>query len=166
MGLAVARALAERGGWNIHILDLNAQSGEIAKTLPHTTFHEADVTNYSTLALTFQAIFNSSGKCLDFVFANAGVVERVDFYAQQPEVHEPPPPPALSSIDVNLKGVVFTSHLALHYFRRSPHKGDGANLVMTASCGSLYPSYYSPVYTASKRRLHPLWLSRSGLMID
>lgn len=153
MGLAVAKALTERGGWILHILDVNVKSGEeVVKALPFTTFHKVDVSDYRALASKFQAVFDSSGKCLDFVFANAGVIERADFYAQRPELDEPPPEPNLLSVDVNLRGVMLTSYLALHYFRRSPHKGNGANLVMTASCGSLYPSYYSPVYCASKRK--------------
>lgn len=27
MGLAVAKALAERGGWNVHLLDVNEERG-------------------------------------------------------------------------------------------------------------------------------------------
>ncbi|KAL9079603.1 MAG: hypothetical protein Q9157_001540 [Trypethelium eluteriae] len=151
MGLAVARALADRGGWILHIIDINAKIGEkVATTLSNSTFHAANVYNYGALASAFQTIFNSSGRCLDFVFANAGVIEQADFYAQHPEIDEPPPDPDLLSIDVDLKGVILTSYLALHYFRKSPHKGEGANLIMTASCGSFYPADFSPMYTAAK----------------
>ncbi|KAL9090318.1 MAG: hypothetical protein Q9165_005351, partial [Trypethelium subeluteriae] len=151
MGLAVARALADRGGWILHIIDINAKNGEaVETTLSNTTFHTADVCNYSTLASTFQTIFSSSGRCIDFIFANAGVIEKADFYAQHSETDESPPNPDLLSIDVDLKGVILTSYLALHYFRKSPHQGKGANLIMTASCGSFYPADFSPMYTAAK----------------
>ncbi|KAI9692006.1 MAG: hypothetical protein M1820_009624 [Bogoriella megaspora] len=151
MGLAVAKALSERGGWTLHILDMNAHSGEeVARTLPNTTYHKVDVTSYSQLGPTFNAAFTASGNRLDFVYANAGIIERKDFYARHAESIEPPPEPDLLSIDINLKGVVLTSYLALHYFRQSPHKGQGASLVMTGSCSSFYPSDYSPIYTSAK----------------
>ena len=151
MGLAVASALAERGGWALHILDLNAKNGEeIAKRLPNTTFHKADVTSYTQLGAAFKAAFTSSGNCLDFVFANAGVVEFRDFYMKHSSGAEPPPEWSMHSLDVDLKGVIYTSYLAQHYFRQSQHKGRGASLVITGSCCSLYPSCYSPMYTAAK----------------
>jgi hypothetical protein len=155
MGLAVAAALSQRGDWNVHILDLNVKSGEaVAAKLANTTFHKADVVDYDGLAATFKTVFISSGKRLDFVFGNAGVIEKRNFYAKHNTGDEPPPTPDLLSVDVDLKGVINTSYLALHYFRQSPHKGQDASLVLTASCGSFYPSDYSPVYTAAKRKPH------------
>ena len=154
IGLAVVEALVARGGWILHILGIEAERGEeVAKSLPNTIFHLTNVVKYSQLASTFQRIFESSGKRLDFVFANAGIIERTNFYANQPETDERLPEPSLLSVDVDLKGVILTSYLALHYFRRSPHKGNGANLIATASCASFYPAYASPMYTAAKRKL-------------
>ena len=55
MGLAVAKALAARGGWNIHLLDLNAERvKEAAKEVTGSTFHQTNVTDYDSLAETFQ----------------------------------------------------------------------------------------------------------------
>lgn len=151
MGLAVATALSDRGGWNIHILDLNEERGRnVESTLTQTTFHKTNVGDYGDLAAKFKSIFVSSGGRLDFVFANAGVIERKNFYTPQSEGIDPPPEFEQLAIDINLRAVISTSYLALHYFRQSPEKGKGANLVMTSSCGGLYPSYYSPIYTASK----------------
>ncbi|KAJ5794566.1 hypothetical protein N7457_001165 [Penicillium paradoxum] len=154
MGLAVAKALSARTNWEIHIFDINEEHGaRTAQDLPRTTFHRADVTKYSDLAAAFQSTFQQHNK-LDFVFANAGVIERTNFYST-PETGTgkdvcPPPEPDLPAIDVDLKGVVFTTYLAQHYFRHSSHKGQGSSLVMTASCGGLYPSFYSPLYSAAK----------------
>lgn len=161
MGLAVANALAAQGTWHLHLLDIDPERGaQAAKDLhPHATFHQTDVSLYRDLATTFQAIFQRHGR-LDFVFANAGVIEKTNFYARLPELSSsssssslegPPEPPDLRILDADLNGVVLTSYLALHYFRRSPGRGQGTSLVMTASCGGLYPSYYSPLYTAAKR---------------
>ncbi|KAJ5958952.1 uncharacterized protein N7479_006102 [Penicillium vulpinum] len=154
MGLAVANTLSLRKDWEIHILDINSERGaHTAKDLPRTTYHHANVTKYSDLAAAFQSMFQQHGK-LDFVFANAGVIERTNFYstlqAENGRDVCPPPEPDLLSIDADLKGVIFTAYLAQHYFRHSPRRGQGSSLVMTASCGGLYPSFYSPLYSAAK----------------
>ena len=56
-------------------------------------------------------------------------------------------------MEICLDAVITTSYLALHYFRLSPKSGEAdvdKVLIMTASCGGLYPSYYSPTYAAAK----------------
>lgn len=146
MGLAVAEALAGRGDWEVHLVDLNQERAEeAAKSMSNAFPHKADVTNYDEMAAVFKKVFETGR--IDFVFANAGIVESQDFYKAQ---SADPPVPDLRSIDVDLKGVVTTAYLAQHYFRQSPHRGKGANLVLTASCGALYPSQFSPMYTAAK----------------
>jgi NAD(P)-dependent dehydrogenase (short-subunit alcohol dehydrogenase family) len=156
MGLAVATALSALPSWEIHILDINSDRGsQAASTLARTSFHYADVTKYNTLSEAFQNAF-SRHKRLDFVFANAGMIERFNFYDPCPgqttdsKSITPPPEPDLLSIDADLKGVILTTYLAQHYFRASPDQGRGASIVLTASCGGLYPSYYSPLYSSAK----------------
>ncbi|KAL3480502.1 hypothetical protein BJX99DRAFT_244250 [Aspergillus californicus] len=155
MGLAVATALSARPDWEVHILDIDSERGlKTAKILAHTTFHYADVTKYETLGKAFQESFQVH-KRLDFVFANAGMIERFNFYDSYPtrideKTVPPPPEPDLLSIDTDLKGVILTTYLAQHYFRASPGHGAGASIVMTASCGGLYPSFYSPLYSSAK----------------
>jgi NAD(P)-dependent dehydrogenase (short-subunit alcohol dehydrogenase family) len=50
--------------------------------------------------------------------------------------------------------VIYTSWLALHYFRKSLAKhgreNNDAVLVMTASCGGLYLAEFCPMYSGSK----------------
>lgn len=153
MGLKVAESLASRTHetWELHILDLNAAAGaKVTSTLKNTHFHQTNVTDYSALVSAFEATFNHAHR-LDFVFANAGIVERDNFY----EVHAldtPPPPPNQLSVDINYKSVVNTSHLALHYFRKSTRENGEHDkvLIMTASCGGLYPSEFCPMYSGAK----------------
>ncbi|KAH7176356.1 3-beta-hydroxysteroid dehydrogenase [Dactylonectria macrodidyma] len=148
MGLAVAQTLAAKG-WTVHILDFNQEAGVAAEqSVAGSKFHQVDVTSWTSLSVAFDAAFAQAGR-LDFVFANAGVVERDNFY-DTPESDGIPPEPSQKTLDVNLNSVINQSYLALHYFRRSPHKGEGASLVMTASVGGLYPSQYCPIYSASK----------------
>ncbi|KAK4505171.1 hypothetical protein PRZ48_003134 [Zasmidium cellare] len=146
IGLEVVKALAGRPDWNVHVLDISDR--EVTSASARITTHKADVTNYEQLANVFHKIFKTSNSRIDFVFANAGIIESQDFYKKQKT--SPPPPPDLRSIDVDLKGLVQTCYLAQHYFRQSTHKGEGASLVLTASCGAIYPSHYSPMYTAAK----------------
>lgn len=148
MGLEVATALARRRGWHIHLFDLNADSGQhAAAQLENATFHQVNVLDYDSLAHTFQSVYDTEGR-LDFVFANAGIVERFNFYEKHPP-GAPPPPPDQKVIDINLKSVVNTVWLAQHYFQQST-VSDDKNLVMTASTGALYPAPAVPSYAAAK----------------
>ncbi|KAL1596478.1 hypothetical protein SLS60_009124 [Paraconiothyrium brasiliense] len=152
MGLAVAEALASRSNedWDLHLVDLNEIAGKtVTSTLKNAYFHKTNVTDYDSLISAFESAFATSGR-IDFVFANAGIVERDNFYEKH-DLSKPPPLPNLLSIEINLKAVVYTCYAALHYFRKSP-KGDGPGpaLVMTASCGGLYPSEFCPMYSAAK----------------
>ena len=54
-------------------------------------------------------------------------------------------------MDICLGSVISTAYLALRYFRLSlQEKGVDKSLIMTASCGGIYPSYYSPTHSAVK----------------
>ncbi|KAJ3535091.1 hypothetical protein NM208_g7277 [Fusarium decemcellulare] len=148
MGLAAAQTLASKS-WIVHILDFNAAAGAAALgILPNAHFHQVDVTSWASLSKAFADVFARDGR-LDFVFANAGIVERDDFY-DTPGEGEEIAEPNQKTVDVNLKAVINQSYLALCYFRRSPHKGRDASLVMTASVGGLYASQFCPIYAASK----------------
>ncbi|KAH7140396.1 3-beta-hydroxysteroid dehydrogenase [Dactylonectria estremocensis] len=148
LGLAVAQAYGAKG-WTVHIVDFNKETGEAAaKAIPNAKFHATDVSSWESVSSAFAAAFKDAGR-LDFVFANAGVVEKNNFY-ETPDSDEVPPQPNVHPMNVNLYGLVNQSYLALHYFRRSPHKGKGAALVITGSSSSLYPMQFGPVYAAAK----------------
>ncbi|KAF2013896.1 NAD(P)-binding protein [Aaosphaeria arxii CBS 175.79] len=149
MGLAVAEALSARDEWDLHIVDLNASAGlKAVSTLKNAHFHQTDVTSYESLTAAFEAAFKASGR-LDFVYANAGIVERDNFYEKH-DLSKPPPEPNQLSVDINYKSVVNTTWLALHYFRKSEKTDYKPLLIMTASCGGLYPSEFCPMYSGSK----------------
>lgn len=84
LGLAVAQALAARGGWQIHLLDVKEDEGrEAAASLqlrPGAAFHRADLTRYDELSAAFAAAYAAGGNRLDFVHANGGVIERSSMY--------------------------------------------------------------------------------------
>jgi len=146
LGLAVAKSLASQG-WQISIADMNTSAGEAAAVSLSATFHKTDVTDYTSLSMTFDSTFKQYGH-IDFVFANAGVIERYSFYAKSSD-QGPPPKPDMLTLEVNLKAVIYTSYLAQHYFRLNPAGSSGV-LISTGSVGSLYTTPFSPVYCAAK----------------
>lgn len=152
MGLAVAQELSSRPheDWHLHLIDLNEAAGKTAvASLKNAHFHKTNVTDWESLIVAFESAFSTSGR-IDFVFANAGIVERDNFYEKH-DLSKPPPQPNQLSIDINFKSVVNTCYAALHYFRKSPRvDGPGPALAMTASCGGLYPSEFCPMYSGAK----------------
>lgn len=153
IGLDLAKALTERGGWKIHVLGRDEDHmAWAAQELPQAIIHQADVGVYKELAAAFQTVFRENGR-IDFVFANAGVIERTNFYANHTEPNNDSPPPELdpTTLEIDLKGVISTAYLTLHYFRLSPHRGRAAKLIINSSCGGFYPAYYAPLYSAAKR---------------
>ena len=150
MGYAVAEALSSQGDWDIHLLDMTTERGNAAAERLNATFHTVDVNNYESLGGVFKTVFKKT-KRLDFVHANAGIVEKGNFYAVHDTGDEPPPPLPSVVIDIDLMSVIHTSYLAQHYFRQSPKDDIGPrSLIVTASCGGLYAIPQSPAYTAAK----------------
>ncbi|KAL4896308.1 NAD(P)-binding protein [Aspergillus ambiguus] len=153
-GLAVGRALAEHPEWKVYLLGTNEQKGqEAVKDIPRAFFCKANVTNYDALASTFHKVFAEQGR-LDFAFANAGKFGMENDFYKQPPAGEMPPKPDLGLIDINVTSVIWTTYLALHYFRQSPKDGTSQrNLIITGSANSLYQSELNPVYAATKHAL-------------
>ena len=110
-------------------------------------FIKADVSDFASLASCFSVIHKEAGH-LDLVFANAGVIQQNspwdDDFTADGELKEP----ALLTLDVTLKGVIFTAKLAISYFRRNSTPG-GA-LVFTASSSSYNERPMLPLYSISK----------------
>ncbi|CAI7587236.1 unnamed protein product [Penicillium viridicatum] len=152
IGLAVAKDLIQTGSWQVNIIGSNQERGQdAAASLPNVTFYQADVRNYQQLAGVFDQIFNTTGQ-IDFVFANAGKAEYTDFFAESET--SIPPEPGSEIVDINLNGALYTSYLAMHYFRRSPESTKGhRNLILTSSIGGLYPCMLTPVYSSTKHAL-------------
>lgn len=150
MGLETVTQLINRGGWRVHLLDISEERGQAAVNAlgSKVVFQKTDVTNYASLASSFERIFNAEGR-LDFVYANAGIKETDNLYAVAKD-SKPPKPLNQLTIDLNLKALVDQSYLASHYFQLSPHKGQGTSLVLTGSAGSVYSLDSAPMYAASK----------------
>jgi 15-hydroxyprostaglandin dehydrogenase (NAD) len=76
-------------------------------------------------------------------------LDRVDFC--QPvdtEDDGTPPQPDTLVIDVDLIGIIWSSYLALNYFRKNA--SGGGKLVMTSSSAGIYAISEIPLYAAAK----------------
>ncbi|KAJ9493859.1 hypothetical protein LTR99_001757 [Exophiala xenobiotica] len=144
IGLYTATQL-KKDGWDISIADLNEKTGQAAAEQVGGIFTQVDVTNYASQAKAFAHTWEKYGR-IDFVFANAGILDVEDFYA--PSETLPPPEPSLLTSKVSCDGAIYTAFLAMHYFRRNPVKG--GSLIITSSASALYEAAILPIYCAAK----------------
>ncbi len=155
LGFAVAELLSSKS-WRVHIFDLNEPN-----KATDCTYHKVDVDSWVSLSSSFNAVFKAEGR-LDFVFANAGVMEKGRFY----ETHEASlPPPELEdmSIDVSLKGVIKTTYLAQHYFRANQHGGKDCVLVMTSSIAGIVSCSFPGIVTTTHVPHLPIFSTHNRL---
>lgn len=81
--------------------------------------------------------------------AKQGIGDRIDFVQPAPELpNGGPRRPDTLVLDVCLNGAVWTSYLALHYFRKSADPN--GLLVLTASMAGIYPASSFSLYGAAK----------------
>ncbi|KAH7371119.1 hypothetical protein BKA66DRAFT_470186 [Pyrenochaeta sp. MPI-SDFR-AT-0127] len=97
----------------------------------------------------FKQVFEEHGG-INFVFANAGVGERFDFYVSVSDDDASSPPPDLNKIiGIDLNSVVNTSYLAKHFMAKNGLDGI-KSLILNASIAGIYPVPFCPIYTAAK----------------
>ncbi|TFK53762.1 putative short chain dehydrogenase/reductase [Heliocybe sulcata] len=172
IGLYIVQMLLRREAI-VTILDINpSMAADALKSLhssypsAQVTFKQCDVSLYESQAAAFKAAFNEAGR-IDVVIANAGLsAESREPYLAERGPDEPPP---LTTLNVNLYGVMYSTHLAVHYIRKG---GRGGSILCTASMAGIYPFSVCPVYAASKhgvvglvRSLGPV-LEKEGITIN
>ncbi|KEZ41758.1 hypothetical protein SAPIO_CDS6733 [Scedosporium apiospermum] len=131
--------------------DVDKQRGEAmeAELGEDAVFVAADVTDYDQQASLFETVW-AKWKRIDFVAANAGIIDTHSIYTPtSPKAGVAPPKPILETVDVDLKGAIYTVYLALHYFRQHP-VAPGGKITVTASSSALYPLESVPLYSAAK----------------
>lgn len=95
-------------------------------------FRKTDVTSWTELSALFQTADQLYGK-INHVFANAGISNRTTFLEDKVDENGMPCEPNLQVLDINLKAVIYTTTLAVHYLKKQP---EGGSIVMTASASS------------------------------
>lgn len=130
-----------REGYNVAILDVNAEMGEQAlaataaasssSTQQKTTttgavvFRTCDVSSWADQADNFRAVYREFGR-IDVVCANAGISEGGASALAQVETEEPAEP-NLKVLDVNLTGVIYCKSCPVAKFLRSWMKSANNN---------------------------------------
>ncbi|RDW77008.1 hypothetical protein BP6252_05061 [Coleophoma cylindrospora] len=149
MGEALATHLVSKG-WLVGCFDLQRGPGEklVAELGENAVFVEVDVANYDSQARGFEAVFSRWGR-IDALLANAGIVDRSSIYILNYRDSDIiPPAPNLACTDVDYKGVVYGTQLAIHFMRKNPTPG--GKIVATASVAGVYPHESYPEYNGAK----------------
>ncbi|POS71939.1 15-hydroxyprostaglandin dehydrogenase [Diaporthe helianthi] len=133
-------------GYNIVVSGRRTKEGQALATQLDPTgetaiFIQCDVTSYTSQANLLKTAWAKWNR-LDAFIANAGIVDQGSAV---------PPEPDLSCTDVDVKGVIYGTVLAVHYMRHNdPAHGKGGRIIVTGSIASLWPFPILPEYGAAK----------------
>ncbi|CEN59946.1 hypothetical protein ASPCAL02387 [Aspergillus calidoustus] len=163
--------------------DVNEHLGaELSKEFPGVFFQKCNVTDWNDQLALFKAASRVSPSArIDIVVANAGIAKSDAVYAYEGKYDTPlneptllqmqtvskhcprpkdqaePTQPSLDVLDVNLAGTMYTTKLAMHYFRRqydaeseSPSSRQQTCLVFQSSIMGYFDQGGAPLYSASK----------------
>jgi 5'-hydroxyaverantin dehydrogenase len=169
LGLATARAFASVAGTYITIasnipvpeatfLSLQSSSAHIQTVI-------CDVSSWDSIHGAFKkALSFSPTGMLDVVAMFAGIDKQGHLadQAQALSTDDEPKRPSTAEIDVNLNGTLYTTSLALHYFREQPGTASpprDKSLIFVSSLAGYIDDTHNSVYTASKFGVRGLWRS-------
>ncbi|KIM45372.1 hypothetical protein M413DRAFT_442041 [Hebeloma cylindrosporum] len=122
---------------------------------------KCNVTKFEEQVELFELAMKKYGS-VDVVIPNAGVSELGTFQSLQFKDGKPVKP-TMATLEVNLIGVMYTAHLAVHYLQLHQKEGDLKSLILIGSVASWLGIPKGEMYTASKhavlgvmRALHPI----------
>jgi NAD(P)-dependent dehydrogenase (short-subunit alcohol dehydrogenase family) len=168
-GAGFVRKWAKNGA-TVIVGDINVQKGDALCRLINTEstgkahFVHCDVTDWQSQVNLFKAAVKLSPHGgLDCVVANAGIAGR-DILQEGANLDAAePPPPVFGIMDVNLTGVLYTTHLACFWLPKNPGSSPCSidakpstssprdrHLLLLGSIASLAPIAIQPQYGAAK----------------
>lgn len=169
LGAHMVRHWAAHGA-NIIIGDVADTAGEelaaslrIAFPKGVFEFRHCDVTDWESQVNLFEiAVKVSPQGAIDIVVPNAGIIlpGEASKFKNPDFVNGRIPEPNTAILDVNVKGVIYTSHLALYYLPRN--KREDRCLLFVGSVASLIPLPGQSHYTMSKHAVLGLFRSLRG----
>ncbi|KAH9827356.1 15-hydroxyprostaglandin dehydrogenase [NAD(+)] [Teratosphaeria destructans] len=171
MGEALTRDLVSRGWW-VAMADIQENQTLALDMGPRARFYHTDVSSYESQAATFQAVFNQRGR-LDALCANAGICDKSSLYIFDHRTSTAiPPAPDTSCTDVDWKGVVYGTQLAIHFMRQNKPRPGGV-IVATASVAAMHPHPAYCEYNGAKaavvnfvRGMAPVLRAKEGIRIN
>lgn len=168
-------------GATVIVGDINVQKGDAlcreinagSKAGGKAHFVHCDVTDWQSQVNMFkEAVKLSAHGGIDCVVANAGIAGVDILQAGTNLDAAEPPPPAFKIMDVNLTGVLYTTHLACFWLPKnpgsspcsinskpSPSSPRDRHLLLLGSIASLAPIAIQPQYCAAKHAVLGLFRS-------
>ncbi|EED14321.1 3-hydroxyacyl-CoA dehydrogenase, putative [Talaromyces stipitatus ATCC 10500] len=116
---------------------------------PTARFVPVDVTNYQSVLSLFKTALSLYGR-IDHVVANAGIVERGNWFDPALTVESVEEQPTTKVLDVNLLGCLYTARIASVYLRQNRREGQDRSLTLVSSVAGFKESPGLFVYQASK----------------
>ncbi|GAA5829073.1 hypothetical protein JCM3766R1_003923 [Sporobolomyces carnicolor] len=109
-----------------------------------------NVLDWDAQVRMFRHAIDTYGK-VDIVFANAGTSSETDqpLLGEAMDASGEPKKPAMTTLDVNTTGVIYTVKLGFYHLARNPAK-TGKSIVILGSMASFFGIPGAPLYTASK----------------
>ncbi|KAF3400118.1 15-hydroxyprostaglandin dehydrogenase [NAD] [Penicillium rolfsii] len=158
IGLGITRNFITQPDTHIAILDVNTTSGvqvlqqlQIEFPSASVSFEQCDVSSWESQATAFEKIYAKQGR-IDVVFANAGISREGNLLPSKGD--NEPMKPNLTTMNVNLVGVIYTVNLATYYMYKNatsdPSASSNGLIVCTASNAGLYPFPVAPLYASTK----------------
>ncbi|KAF2643409.1 15-hydroxyprostaglandin dehydrogenase [Massarina eburnea CBS 473.64] len=147
MGLGLVQHLVKKG-WKVAIADINANEKLGSELGDASSFYKCNVADYDSQTEMFQQVWDKYGR-IDALCANAGIVDKSSIYIFQHRGSDTiPPKPNLLTTDVDYKGVIYGTQLAIHFMRKN--KTPGGTIVATASVAGIVPHETYPEYNGAK----------------
>ncbi|KAF2270872.1 15-hydroxyprostaglandin dehydrogenase, partial [Lojkania enalia] len=128
IGRALSRRLAKKG-WNVVVADISDSAQFVEELGRGASSIECNVADYESQAQMFEQVWNKYGR-IDALCANAGIVDKSSIYILDYRDSEKiPPKPDLICTDVDFKGVVYGTQLAIHFMRKNKNQADRIKVI-------------------------------------
>lgn len=147
MGTEISKELV-RLGWTVAMFDIQENKSLSEELGSKACYYNCNVADYDSQAKAYAQTFKDFGQ-IDALCANAGIVDRGSPYILNwRNSDEIPPAPDLLCTDVDYKGIVYGTQLAIHFMRKN--KTPGGAIVATASVAAIHPHETYPEYNGAK----------------
>lgn len=170
LGSSFVRHWASHGA-HLAIGDIDDAAGEalvaeLRSNYPKASFsyHHCDVTDWDSQSAFFDAAIQASTTGgIDVVVPNAGVIipKHALLYENPSPVNGKLRKPNTATIDVNVTGVLYTTHLALHHLPRN-NAGRDRCILLIGSLASVVALPGQAQYSTSKHAVLGLWRALRG----
>lgn len=112
-------------------------------------FHPCDVRKYHDVVGLFRYAFERHG-VIDHAVANAGIVERGQWFDANLTIESVAAEPDTSALDINLKGLAYFARVASVYMSHHKSSGQDKSLTLMSSAAGFLESRGLYMYQASK----------------